>query len=126
MTNLIEDKFNMISASTVLEKPVHVQELNTKVEDLSNQIEVLKKSIPTSGGFKGEVAAMKKEVQTVLDSAKMAANNMDTTMVKERMEAAWSEVVSRKRPGVLPMKTILREQLEQAKLTEDNKRNLMP
>jgi len=39
---------------------------------------------------------MKNELKTVLETAKQAATNVDTSIVKERMEAAWSEVVNKK------------------------------
>ena len=91
-----------------------IHELSIKVENLSNQLEELKKHL-TPSGWKQEVASMKKEVKTAIESAKKAVTTVDTSAVKERMEAAWTEVVNKKSPGILPMITILREQLEQQK-----------
>ena len=45
--------------------------------------------------------------------------------VKEKMEAAWSEVVAKKRPGVLPMGSIIHEQMHQQRLTDDRKANII-
>ena len=87
-------------------------EFSEKIDNLTKRFDRLNHSCVPSNGFKGEVATLKKELKSVLETAKKSAN-VDTTVVKVKMESAWSEVVNRRKPGVLPMKTIIREQLEQ-------------
>ena len=106
---------------------IRMQELDETIETLTGQVENLKAAGP-GGVMDADIEEMRKEVKEVLESAKKAARvveDTDTMAVKERMEATWSEVIRKKRPEVLPMASIFREQLEQKRLTEENKSNLI-
>ena len=118
--NLLKKMYESVSRSDL-----QIQELSNKVEGLTKQVEKMKETSLSSNILNGEVEAMKKDVKKALDSATKVANDVDSTLVKEKMEAAWTEVVNKKRPGVLPMKTILKEQLEQVRMTEEKKSNLI-
>ena len=106
--NLLKKMYDSVSRSDL-----QIQELSSKVEDLTKQVEMMKETNSSSSNLNVEVEAMKKDVKKVLDSATKLANDGDSTLVKEKMETAWTEVVDKNRPGVLPIKTILKEQLEQ-------------
>ena len=104
---------------------LQMQELSNKVEDSTKQVEKMKETNSSSSILNGEVEASKKDVKKALDSASKVANDFDSTLVKEKMEAAWTEVVKKKRTAVLPMETILNEQLEQLCMTDEKKSNLI-
>ena len=108
--NLLRKMYDSVFCSDLL-----ILELSNKVEDLTKRFEKMKETNLSSSILNGEVKAIKKDVKRDLRPAAKVANDVDSTLVKE---AAWTEVVNKKRP-VLLMKTILKVQLEQVCMTEE-------
>jgi hypothetical protein len=85
-----------------------MEKFSSRVEALEDRIKILEEERP-----KLEARLLKLEESDVAEG------------MKEKMETAWSEVVAKKRPGVLSMGSLIREQLHQQRLTDDRKANII-
>ena len=66
------------------------------MDNLSKRFDELNSPQVWTNSANKEMSSMKNELKTVLETAKQAANNVDTSILKERMKAAWSGVVNKK------------------------------
>jgi hypothetical protein len=87
---------------------------------------VLKSLVQESDSKTGQLISQIQNKITALETRITEYEKRDgPEIVNERVSAAWNEVVSKKRPGLIPMESIIREQLQQQRLTEDRKANII-
>jgi hypothetical protein len=96
-----------------------------KLDELDVRIKLLEQKVVTAVELGQRIHALEEE-RPKLEVRLLKLEESDVAEgMKEKMETACSEFVAKKRPGVLPMGSLIREQLHQQRLTDDRKANII-